>query len=112
MGVEQFAEQLRRNSGKPGASLEPYLKMARQTMSHQLPCDPRGSVLMETEDVQGFLNQAASNPEYYGKHGLRAFMAAHHSNSQKSLTDLRPWSEETWEAYNEALDRLDARKGK
>lgn len=75
-----------------------------------LPCDPRGSLLLETDDVQGFLNAAATNPEYYGRHGLRAFMAAHHQNCQLSLTNPRPWSEPMWDEYNDALDRLDERK--
>lgn len=109
--IKRFAEQLRRNSGKENAPLDLYLSMARNALkSHRLPCDPRGSVLFETDDVQGYLNKAAENPSHYGKHGLRAFMAAHHSNSQKSVDDPSPWCETEWAAYNEALDRLDERK--
>ena len=106
--VQSFAENLLRNSGRPKEKLGEYLEMARNTMSHRLPCDPRGSVFMEA-DLKGFLTAARNSREHYGKHGLRAFMAAHHLNCVLSLEDERPWSERTWEAYNEALDRLDSR---
>ena len=107
--VREFAENLRRQSGRVNAPIEDYLPMARSTLSHRLPSDPRGSVLFETDDVQGFLNKAAENPAHYGRHGLRAFMAAHHSNCQRGLEDARPWSAESWDEYNAALDRLDQR---
>jgi hypothetical protein len=104
------AENFRLNSGRLDTPLDEFMERARRVHEHRLPCDPRGSVLFQTDDVQGFLNQAASNPEHYGKHGLRAFMAAHHSNCQRSVNDPRPWSAENWDEYNEALDRLDAIK--
>lgn len=72
-----------------------------------LPCDPRGSVLFETEDVEGFLQAAEAHPEHYGKHGLRAFLAAHHQNA---CLNGRPWSAGSWDSYNSALDRLDLQK--
>ena len=109
--IRRTAENFRLTSGRLDAPLEEFMERARRAHEHRLPCDPRGSVLFQTEDVQGFLNAAASNPQHYGKHGLRAFMAAHHSNAQLSLTDPRPWSAESWDEYNAALDRLDERKG-
>lgn len=75
-----------------------------------LPCDPRGGMLFETDDVAGFIAAARTKADAYGRHGLRAFMAAHHLNCIKSLDDPRPWCERGWGAYNEALDRLDLRK--
>lgn len=80
---------------------------------HPLPCDPRGSVLFQTDDIEGFLKAAENNLTHYGKHGLRAFMAAHHLNCVVSLSDQRATSAEGWDEYNDALDRLDRRgKGK
>ncbi len=70
-----------------------------------LPCGPRGSVLMETGDVEGFLALAEDNPEHYGKHGSDAFMAAHQDNCVLRGTE-KPWSAQGWQAYNDALDRL------
>ncbi len=70
---------------------------------HGLPCDPRGGVLFQTEDVEGFLRCAEQGPDHYGKHGLRAFMAAHHLNCLHSEEDPRPWCMRTWDEYNEVL---------
>jgi len=63
-------------------------------------------MLFETDDVSGFLNSAVANSGHYGKHGLRAFMAAHHDNCQVSETDERRTCLETWGQYNDALDAL------
>ena len=71
-----------------------------------IPCDPRGSPLFQTDDAEGFLQAAEKNPEHYGKHGLRAFMAAHHMNCMAA--NYRPSCYEGWEDYNEMLDRYDA----
>lgn len=76
-----------------------------------IPCDPRGAPLFETDDAEGFLRRAEQIPEHYGRHGLRAFMAAHHLNAVVGVSDLRATCGTEWEEYNAALDRLDARKG-
>jgi len=78
------------------------------TNASGLPCDPRDGVLFQTEDVEGFLKAAVENPGHYGRHGLRAFVAAHHLNCQLSEDDSRAWCMPTWDEYNEALDILDA----
>jgi hypothetical protein len=108
--IKRTAENFRLNSGRLNSPIDEFMERARRTHEHRLPCDPRGSVLFQTDDVHGFLNKAAENPEHYGPHGLRAFMAAHHSNCVLSLADPRAWSDESWDAYNAALDRLDERK--
>src|SRR5262249_46219916 len=72
-----------------------------------IPCDPRGSVLCQTDDVEGFLARAEVNTDQYGKHGIRAFMSAHHQNAH---LNGRPWSARSWDSYNAALDRLDLGK--
>ena len=74
---------------------------------HGVPCDPRGSVLYEGV-LSDFLRSARETDiklGHYGKHGLRAFLTAHHLNS--SLYGL-PWSETTWQHYNDAIDRWEA----
>jgi hypothetical protein len=76
-----------------------------------VPCDPRGGVLFQTDDVQGFLKTAEENIDRYGKHGMRAFMAAHHENCQVSESDDRPTCMETWQEYNDALDAMLLTKG-
>ena len=107
--VRRIADTFRLNSSTPDAPIENFLERARQATSHRLPCDPRGSVLFQTDNVEGFLSAAESNAAHYGRHGLRAFMAAHHLNCVVSLEDLRSTSGRTWDEYNDALDRLDKR---
>ena len=72
--------------------------------AHQLPCDPRGSVLLQTENVEEWLSAAEGKPEHFGKHGLRAFLASHHLNSQLGVSE-RPWCSPSWGEYNDAIDR-------
>lgn len=69
-----------------------------------LPCDPRGGMLFQTESVEKFLNAAELNAEHYGRHGLMAFMAAHHQNCVKAKEDRTPWCFSAWEEYNRILD--------
>lgn len=68
-----------------------------------LPCDPTGGVLMQTDNVEGFLRSAEENSTHYGKHGLDAFMAAHHLNI-RNLTLNTSWSLRGWKAYNDLID--------
>lgn len=82
-----------------------------RTAGRGLPCDPRGGVLFETGDVEGFLRCAEELPSHYGRHGLRAFIAAHHLNCQHSEEDPKPWCMRSWEEYNEGLDILDDSEG-
>lgn len=79
------------------------------TTTSGLPCDPRGGVLFETDDVEGFLKAAEDNAAHYGRHGLRAFVAAHHLNCILSFSGCRPWCSPNWEDYNAALDLFDFR---
>lgn len=70
-----------------------------------LPCDPRGGMLMQTDDADGFLKSAQDNADHYGKHGLKTFMAAHHSNMVVSKEDRKPTCFKTWDEYNAVLDQ-------
>ncbi len=70
---------------------------------HGLPCDPRGSMLMETNNLKRWLQAAKDNPDHYGKHGLLAFMAAYHGNV--CATNGNPTSASSWQEYNDLIDR-------
>jgi hypothetical protein len=73
------------------------------TLEHGLPCDPRGGVLFQTDDVEGFLTAAEANAAHYGRHGLAAFVGAHALNC---LTNSgAPWCTETFEEINHAIDQ-------
>ena len=61
-------------------------------------------------DEETFLKAAEYNPSQFGRHGLRAFLAAHHLNCYVSFDDLSHTSARTWNEYNDALDRLDELK--
>ena len=104
--ITNLAETLaatRRAAGEPIGN--PFTDAQR--LHRGLPCDPRGSVLFMTDHVEGFLTAAENSSAHYGKHGLRAFMAAHHLNCIESSTSLRPWSAAGWQEYNDAIDRFD-----
>ena len=77
-----------------------------------LPCDPRGGMLMMTNrgSAEGFLDDAEANPQRYGKHGIRAFMAAHNDNCVVSHSDNRNTCLAKWSDYEALIDELDRRK--
>lgn len=67
-----------------------------------IPTDPAGAPLLMTDDVIGFLKDAQSHPEHYGRHGINAFMLAYHGNivSPEGL----PRCSAQWDSYNDLLD--------
>lgn len=73
------------------------------TTIHRLPCGPRSEMLLETDKPLDFIAQAEANPTHYGKHGLRAFVAAYHGNLIVE-SNKRPTSFDSWDQYNEAID--------
>jgi hypothetical protein len=74
-----------------------------QVTPTSIPCDPRGGVLLQTDDIEGFISMSEANTEHFGKHGIDAFIGAHHDNCQ---TDFgMPWSADTFEQIGEAIDR-------
>lgn len=107
--IQHYAEIFRLNSSTPDAPIEEFMERARKA-AKGLPCDPRGSVLFQTESVEKFVITAKLKSAHYGKHGIRAFLAAHHLNCVVGLFDKRPTSGTSWQEYNDALDRLDERK--
>ena len=70
-----------------------------------LPCGPRKEMLQETDNPLGFIEQAEKNPEHYGKHGLRAFVAAYHGNLV--APNRCPTSFDSWNKYNDVIDEYD-----
>lgn len=77
-----------------------------------LPCDPRGGMLLQVQtgsvapdgrtiDALEFIRKAEQNPSHYGRHGIKAFIAAYHGNV---LVDGKPWALRDWEDYNRLLD--------
>lgn len=72
-----------------------------------LPCDPRGGMIL-TDNPRCFLRAAETSPDHFGKHGLKAFMAAHHENMALRKDDPWPGCFSTWEEYNDAIDRREA----
>ena len=109
--ILRTAENFRLNSADPNAPIEPFLERSRKAHGLGLPCDPRGGVLFQTDDVEGFLRAAEANAPHYGRHGLRAFMAAHHLNRILSVREIRPWCSREWEDYNAAIDSFVSRNG-
>lgn len=73
-----------------------------------LPCDPRGGMLLQTDDVEGFLRSAEDSAEHYGEHGIRAFLAAHHQNCVVSRTNRASTCFPDWAEYNRILDEAAA----
>lgn len=71
-----------------------------RTRPEGLPCDPRGSVLLET-DAEEFIQRAEEAPDFYGDHGLAAFIAAYHANLE--APNGRPTSLRTWDEVNAVL---------
>ena len=84
-----------------------YWLIGRPVYSHPdtgLPCGPRSEMLMECHDPSGFIRDAEDNPQYYGRHGLDAFIAAYHGNLVVASSGF-PTSYSSWEEYNLLLDK-------
>jgi hypothetical protein len=67
----------------------------------ELPCDPRGAMLFETNDVEGFLKAAEEGAMHYGEFGVLTFLSAHHLNCIH--TEAGHWSFPAWEPYSAIL---------
>jgi hypothetical protein len=77
----------------------------------ELPCDPRGAPLYRTRpgDALSFIEEAEASPDHYGKHGIKAFMAAHAKNC--GIIPGQSWALENWEQYNDLIDVSETVKG-
>lgn len=74
-------------------------------LDNGIPCDPSGGVLLQATDAERFLKTAEQNPKHYGKHGLKAFIAAHHENMVVSRLDNRHICFKSWDECNRVLDQ-------
>jgi hypothetical protein len=72
-----------------------------------LPADPRGGVLLQADKL-AFLQRARDAADHYGKHGLLALLAAHHSNCVDD--NNRPTCFDNWKAYNRMIDNEQKRR--
>ena len=68
----------------------------------EFPLDPSGAPLFVVENAIEFLKEAKENPDHYGKHGLEAFMAAHHQNVTQG--NGKPVCFPAWDYYNRLID--------
>lgn len=76
-----------------------------------LPVDPRGGVLMETDNAEQFIRLAGENALleqcHYGRHRIDAFRAAFHGVIEVLTADGRGWRPTCfpgWGMYNDILD--------
>jgi hypothetical protein len=67
-----------------------------------MKCPLDGQIFFE-KDWEAWLDGAHDNPSYYGRHGLLALIAAHHSNVRDGASG-GPFAAKSWRIYNEALD--------
>lgn len=70
-----------------------------------LPCGPRGEMLMEMDRAKDFIDAAIDNADYHGKYGLVALMAAYHGNLIVVSTG-RPTSFGRWSQYEHILNNM------
>lgn len=62
-----------------------------------IPMDVTGATLFMTDKVHNWIKQAELKPEHFGRHGLEAFMKAHHQNCGGNAWPV-------WEYYNLLID--------
>ncbi len=62
------------------------------------PLDPSGSPLMQTDNPTEWISMAEKKPEHFGRHGIQAFLKAHHQNCGGLCFSK-------WEQYNLLCDK-------
>ncbi len=65
---------------------------------------PAGGQIVAEKDWEGWLESARENPDHYGRWGIKAMLAAHHTNCRDAKGFF--YAARTWEPYNAALDVL------
>lgn len=87
-----------------------YLPEYMPYTSSGLPCDPRGCMLFQGNFAE-YWNKVKVDASHFGKHGLRAFIAAFHGNIEVFTEDRgwRPTSLTTWDEVNALIDKEDAK---
>lgn len=61
-------------------------------------CDPIGNKTKTFPNAALWLKRSLSNPAFFGKHGLKAFLKTHHQNCTNYFSN-------TWQGYNNLIDR-------
>lgn len=94
---DESMQRLLSNPEVPDAKKEhirALLKLIQENGRH-IPVDPAGFGLYQMENADRWINEAAKKPEFFGKHGIDAFMAAHHKNCEgnafKTWDDVNAW---------------------
>lgn len=80
-------------------------KAVYQTEPHngiQLPADPLGGPLFETDDALKFLRHAETQRTKWGIHGLETFAAAFHGNV---TVDGKPTTFQEWPVFDYLVDQ-------
>lgn len=75
-------------------------KMIRKPGAHRIPTDPTGAPLYqftEKKDIENWIAAAENKPEHFGKHGIDAFLKAHHQNCDGKCFN-------SWDSYNSLID--------
>lgn len=75
-----------------------YVKDPQLLLKHTIPTDPIGHIITEDNFPERFITQSVMNPYFFGKHGLKAFMQAHHQNTKDFFSNK-------WKAYNDYMDK-------
>lgn len=63
-----------------------------------IPLDPTGSPLYMTDNPLDFIKKSEGRPGHFGRHGIKAFLMAHHQNTKVHGLN--------WNFYNQMLDQL------
>ncbi|MES2004319.1 MAG: hypothetical protein V4450_07345 [Bacteroidota bacterium] len=66
-------------------------------MQSTVPLDPSGSPLYQMDDVEKWIRVAEEKPAHFGKHGLDAFVKAHHQNCEGIAF-------QSWDHVNQVID--------
>lgn len=77
---------------------EQYVKDPQLLLNHSIHTDPIGHLITQDNFPERFIAQTIMNPYFFGKHGLKAFMQAHHQNTKDFFSNK-------WKAYNEYMDK-------
>lgn len=59
---------------------------------------PIGEPIIKNNNALKFMMQTQMRPQHCGKHGLNAFMKAHHQNNSKHFFNK-------WQRYNDLIDK-------
>lgn len=91
-------QKLLNDPNVPESEKERFRGLFKLVANSITPLDPSGSPLYQTDDVNDWVDRAIKLPTHFGRHGLAAFMKAHHQNCG-GICSAR------WEDYNLMCDK-------